>query len=477
MVQWVGSMLEFQGDVVRHCDGVSRRSFLTAGAAGLCGLTLTDLLRAEAARGIRSSRKAVINVHLDGGPPQLDTIDLKPKAPVEIRGEFVQVSTRLPEFQISEMMPRLAAAADQFAFIRSLVGSAGRHDAFQCQSGFSKKDLESFGGRPAMGCVVTKLQGCADDTAPAFVDLMQGRPLVRNSARPGFLGPSFSAFRPDISKMFERELEKGMMGELKRLGGDHTTSFTLNPALSSKRLGSRKQLLSGLDRIRRQVDATGMMDAMDRFTQQAVGILTSGRFAAAMDLSNEDPKVLRQYTFPGTPGGEQFVTADGPNAVKKFLLARRLVEAGVRCVSITMSDFDTHRGNFTRLRHLLPLVDHGLATLVGDLKDRGMLDDVTIVAWGEFGRTPKIDGKTGGRHHWPRVGPCIMAGGGMKTGQVIGSTDRTAGTAITRPVHYKDVFATLYQNLGIDARQTTLIDPQGRPQYLLDEGEPLRELV
>ena len=200
-------------------------------------------------------------------------------------------------------------------------------------------------------------------------------------------------------------------------------------------------------------------------------------FQSSMDLTKEDPRVVDRYTPREAKDVFKFRTGEGPMAARKFLLARRLIEAGVRCVSLSISDFDTHSNNFPRLRRALPIVDHGLYTLVTDLDERGMLDDVTIVAWGEFGRTPRIDAKTGGRHHWPRVGPAILAGGGMQLGQVIGTTDRMAGTAVSRPIHYKDVFATLYHNLGIDARQLTIVDPRGRPHYLLDEGEPIRELV
>lgn len=470
-------MLTITGRATRKCDGVTRRSLLVAGSFGFGGWGLADLLMAEEASGIRKSRKAVINVHLDGGPPQLDTIDPKPNAPVEFRGEFAPIQTSLTGVQISELMPKVAAAADQFAFIRTLVGSTGQHDAFQCQSGYSHKDLASFGGRPAMGCVVAKLLGSTSDVTPPFVDLMQGRPLVRNSARPGFLGPSYQAFRPDLSSMFQRELEEGMKGELRRLGTEQTVSLKLNASLSHRRLDDRRTLLTGLDQIRRNVDASGMMDAMDRFQQQAVGILTSGEFAEAMDLTREDPNVVARYIAPGSKLGNQSTTSEGPDSTRKFLLARRLVEAGVRCVSVTISDFDTHSDNFNRMRNLMPIVDHGLHALVTDLQDRGMLDDVSIVVWGEFGRTPRINDKNGGRDHWPRVGPALMAGGGMKTGQVIGETDRVAGSAVSRPVHYKDIFATLYRNLGIDARQITIDDPQGRPQYLLDEGEPLPELT
>jgi hypothetical protein len=441
------------------------------------GLTLTDLLRAEAAAGIRSSHKAVINVHLDGGPPHLDMIDLKPQAPVEIRGEFSGIATRLAGYQICEHLPRLAAMAERLVFIRSLVGAAGAHNAFQCQSGYHEKDLQSLGGRPALGCVMGKLRGTSADVAPSFVDLMQGRALVRNSARPGFLGPAYAAFRPDISRMFERPLDEGVKKELAARGDNHSTRLTLLEELTTLRLRDRTSLLKDLDRVQRTADASGMMDAMDSFTQQAVGILTSGRFAAAMDLASEDPRVLARYSIDDPELAEGVGTSEGAPAIKKFLLARRLVEAGVRCVSISLSDFDTHSQNFPRMRRLLPIFDHGLATLLADLEERGLADDVTIVCWGEFGRTPTVDTKSGGRHHWPNVGMAMLAGGGMRTGQVIGESDRLGGTALARAVHYKDVFATLYHNLGINARAVTLTDPSGRPQYLLDEGEPLREVV
>ena len=212
----------------------NRRQALVAGAIGFG--TLADLLRAEAKSGVKSSVKSIINIHLDGGPPQHDTIDPKPNAPDEIRGEFKPISTKLPGLQISELMPKIAGIADKFAFIRSLVGSAGAHDAFQCQTGYHEKELKSVGGRPAVGCVVGKLRGSADDPVPAFVDLMQGRPLVRNSARPGFLGPSLAAFRPDISKMFARELEPEMKLEVATKGKQGT--IQLNFAESKRIPGS-----------------------------------------------------------------------------------------------------------------------------------------------------------------------------------------------------------------------------------------------
>ncbi len=470
------SMLTFATGKTRHCDGLSRRSFLRAGALGIGGLSLADMLRAEAVSGVGSSNKAVINIHLDGGPPQMDMIDPKPDAPIEIRGEFKPIRSSIPGLHLTELMPRMAKAADKFVFIRSLQGSAGRHDAFQCQSGYSFRELESIGGRPAMGCAVSKLLASPADTAPAFVDILQGRGLARNSARPGFLGPAYRPFRPDISHLFHRELEPGMQNELANLGGGHQVNLGLIEGLTAGRLGDRVALLKSMDRLNRDVDRSGQMDALDEFTQQAVSILTSGQFAEAMDLEKEDPRMLDRYT-PRVPDPDpRNYTMEGATAGRKLLLARRLVEAGVRCVSVSISDFDTHSNNFNRMRTIGPLVDQALTTRVEDLEERGMLGDVSIVAWGEFGRTPKINDKAG-RDHWPRVGMALLAGGGMKTGQVIGATDRTASEATDRPVSYQDIIATLYHNLGLDARGITVEDTSGRPQYLVDAGAPIRELI
>jgi hypothetical protein len=468
-------MLTLLGKPYRHCDGITRRYFLTAGALGMGGLTLADVLRAEAAAGKGPYRRAIINIHLDGGPPHLDTIDLKPNAPAEIRGEFKPIATRVPGLRISELMPKVAAIADKIAFLRSLVGSAGAHDAFQCQSGFPASDLQSLGGRPALGSVVARLCGSADDAAPPFVDLMQGRPLVRNSARPGFLGPTCNPFRPDISRMFARELEPGMKKELAARGGSHTIQLTLVDGLTPQRLNDRAHLRTAFDAVRRDLDASGSMEAMDRFTQQAASILTSGRFAAAMDLSKESAQVLERYT-PRVAARDRFYTSEDGIAARKLLLARRLVEAGVRCVSVSFSDFDTHANNFGRMRQLLPIVDHALHALVTDLDERGLLGEVAIVVWGEFGRTPRIN-KNAGRDHWPEVSPALLVGGGLKGGQVIGATDPAGSRVVSRPVRFQEVFATLYHTLGIDPSATTLTDPTGRPQHLLERAEPLPELV
>jgi hypothetical protein len=459
----------------RH-DALGRRSFLRAGIFGTSSLlTLPSLLRAEAAAGIGSSRKAVINIHLDGGPPQMDLIDPKPDAPSEIRGEFASIPTALPGVHVSELLPLLARNAGRYALIRSLVGADGKHDAFQTQSGFKEKELASIGGRPALGSVLGKLWGRPDEDAPVAVSLMQGRGLVRNSVRPGFLGVANSVYRPDITSIFPLAISSSMQSELLQRGGAAGDGLELTEGLSIQRLEDRVALLRDLDALRRDIDQSGSMAAMDRFTQMSLHMLTSGRMAAALDLSREDPRVIERYLprVLSPPGGD---TMESERGGLKFLLARRLVEAGVRCVSLSIGDFDTHTDNFSTLRYLGPLLDHALDALVTDLEERGMLQDVLIVVWGEFGRTPKINAKAG-RDHWPAVGMALLAGGGLRTGQVLGSTDRWAAEAVSRPVHYQDVFATVYHHLGIDPATVRISDPTGRTHALVDQGEVIRELI
>lgn len=451
---------------------VNRRAAITIGATGLAGLSLVDVLRGD----VRTAGKSVINVHLDGGPPQHETIDPKPEAPSEIRGEFRSIPTAVAGLRICELMPQIAARAGQVAFIRSLVGSAGAHDAFQCQSGFPAADLKAIGGRPAMGCVVSKLRGKPSDAVPAFVDLMQGRPLVRDSARGGFLGQGYAPFRPDISRLFSRQLEPGMVKELAARGPNHSLELAPVAGLSLERMQDRQQLLAAFDRYRRDTDRSGTMDAMDKIGQQAMQILTSGRLAQALDFESESESTLQRYTPSLSNAGLQSTTSEDSHSAKKLLLARRLVEAGVRCVSVSFSDFDTHSKNFPRMRNLMPIVDHALAALLSDLTESGLIEQVTVVVWGEFGRTPRIN-KDGGRDHWPEVGPALMFGAGLRGGQVVGATDRLGAEVTSRPVTYQEVMATLYHCLDINASQTTLNDPTGRPQHLLDNASPIGEIT
>jgi hypothetical protein len=271
------------------------------------------------------------------------------------------------------------------------------------------------------------------------------------AGEPGFLGPAHGPFKPE---------------------GAGKTDMVLN-GVTLDRLADRKALLSSFDQFRRDVDSSGMMTGLDAFNQQAFGLLTSSKLLEALDIEKEDPRVRAAYG-KGDPKNRD---DGGPKLMEHFLTARRLVEAGARCVTLAFSRWDHHGKNFDALRQDLPLLDQGVSALVQDLHDRGLERDVSVIVWGEFGRTPTIN-KDGGRDHWPRVSCALLAGGGMKMGQVIGATDRLGGEASERPVHFGEVFATLYHNLGIDANKVTLDDLSGRPQYLVDNNYlPVRELI
>jgi hypothetical protein len=443
-------LLKILGDKQRFCDGLSRRSFLKIGGLALGGLSLPQILRAEARAGIGRSQKAIIMIYLPGGPPHQDLFDLKTEAPREVRGEFKPIPTRVPGIEICELLPGLAARMDRLAVIRSVVGSDGDHDAFQCMTGRSRR-RQPQGGWPELGSVISKLEGPAAPGIPPFIGLspvMQHKPY--NAGNPGFLGVAHSPFRP---------------------GGETREDLVLK-GITLERLGNRSALLSSLDRLRRNLDSSGALEGLDLFNRQALEVLTSSRLLHALDLSREDPRTRERYGR-----GTETHQGDGaPRLMEQLLLARRLVEAGVRCVTLSFSFWDWHGGNFQNARQNLPALDQGVSALVDDLHQRGLDQEVSVVVWGEFGRTPTIN-KDAGRDHWPRVSCALLAGGGMRTGQAIGATDRLGGEVRDRPVHFEEVFATLYHNLGIDGRRTTLPDYNGRPQYLVDGFDPLPELV
>ena len=433
----------------RWCDGHSRRSFLQIGALAMGGLTLPQLLRAEAAAG-RRSHKAVIMIYLPGGPPHQDMYDLKMDAPSEVRGEFTPIHTNVDGIEICELLPRLAGCMDKLVPIRSVVGATGEHFAFQCMTGRTDRQ-QPQGGWPEFGSAVTRLQGPTHPTIPAFVGLspkMQHRPY--NNGKPGFLGLGCAPFQPY---------------------GEGKDDLVLQ-GITLDQLSDRRRLHTAVDRLKNSLDHNGVMDSVDIFQRQAFNVLSSSGLAEALDLSQEDPKTLARYG----PGTTQHQGDGAPRINEQFLLARRLVEAGVRCVTLSYSFWDWHGQNFKNARTNLPPFDTALAALVEDLSARGLDKDVTVIAWGEFGRTPKIN-KDAGRDHWPLVSCALMAGGGMRTGQVIGATNRLGEYATDRPVSFPEVLATLYHNLGIDVEQATVTDLSGRPQYLTDHITPIRELV
>jgi len=411
----------------RYCDGVSRRSFLQLGALTAGGISLADLLHAEADAGIGSSNKAIINIHLGGGPAHQDTFDLKPEAAREFRGEFHPIHTTVSGMDICEHLPELAKNAEKFAVVRSMTGSVADHSDHHTHTGFNRSSMKNIGGRPSIGSVAAKLLG-SQKGAPPFIGY--------NGSYPGYLGAVYKPYRP-----------KG--GNLK-----------LNKQVTAQRLQSRTDLLKGLDRLRRGLDNSGQMDALDAYTQRAVDVVTSGRVANALDMKTADKKTRERYGKSGD----------------MFLRARRLVEVGVRVVSFSWGGWDTHSNNFKHLRGQLPKLDRSLSALLNDLHDRGMEKDVTVVMWGEFSRTPRVN-KNAGRDHWYPVAMCFLAGGGMRTGQVVGRTNKNAEVAVDRPIHIQEVFATLYHNLGIDVRSQTITDPGGRPQYLVNHQNPIHELI
>ncbi|MCA8990868.1 MAG: DUF1501 domain-containing protein [Planctomycetaceae bacterium] len=445
-------MLSILGQGRPLCDGITRRDMLRIGTLAVGGLTLPQLLRAEQLAGVRNSRKAVIMIYMCGAPSHQDMYDLKMEAPSEIRGEFKPIATSVPGIEICEHMPRMAAIMDKCIPLRSVVGSPnGSHDSFICYTGRTTVN-QPPGGWPSFGSVVSEMLGPKNQAVPPFIGLSPdaGHPPYGSPGLPGFLGVANSAFRPS---------------------GPSREDMVLKD-ISTERLANRKSLLTSLDTIRRDIDATGTLDGMDAMSQTAFDILTSSALASALDISQE-PEHVRERYGKGDP--KNF--GDGaPRNLEHFLMARRLVEAGARVVTLNFGRWDFHSNNFGGLKDThLPQFDQGLSALIEDLHERGLADDVAVVAWGEFGRTPRIN-PDGGRDHWPQVGGGLIAGGGFRTGQVIGATDRLGAEAADRPVHFGEVLASLYRHLGIDSGEAKLRDLAGRPQYI-SVHEPMPELV
>jgi len=451
------SILGRQGRGEKFCDGHSRRDFLTIGSLAMGGLALPDLLRAESQLGRGRSHKAIINVFLPGGPPHQDMWDIKPDAPAEIRGEFKPIATNVPGIQIGELFPKIAAMMDKFTVVRAIVGANGGHAAHQAVTGFGPNNAPA-GGWPAQGAWISKVQGPVNQSVPAHCSLFYktGHGPWGDPGNGGFLGLAHAPFR--------------------LVGGKGETNKTENMVLQGitlDRLQDRNALLNSIDGIKRTVDTTGSMVGMDAFTKQAVGILTSSRLVDAMDITKESDETLARYGK-----GDPTFRADGaPKMTENFLIARRLVEAGARCVSLNFSRWDWHGGNFKRGREDMPMLDAAVSSLVQDLHDRGMDRDVSVVVWGEFGRTPKINANAG-RDHWPNVSTALLAGGGMNHGQVIGETNRLGDHAIDRPVTFAEITATLYHQIGFNLRAIREFDLRGRPYYPVDpNAKPMVELV
>jgi hypothetical protein len=438
-----------------------RRSLLKAGLAGMAGLTLPGLLEAreQSLTGTRKAsprQKSVILIWMTGGPSQIDTWDLKPQAPIEIRGPFSPIATALPGVQICEYLPLQAAMLDKMTLIRSVDCRFSNHEPNMVMQ-TANRDAEPRTNReadkfPALASIIARQRlENVPDMPPYVVLNMKSRSHV---AWGGYLGHAYDPF----------------------LGNDVGSLFSLPGGLTADRLQSRRQLSSDLDRLRRDLDLSGSMEASNRFTQQAVNMVTGTSARQAFDLSQEPEAIRQRY------GDHEWC--------RQALLARRLVEAGVSFVTIDLSHhgasgtWDTHGDNippyggiWNGLRPLLPVFDRLLTTLVSDLDERGLLDDVLVLAMGEFGRTPKIgtQGSSDGRDHWPIVSSMTVAGGGFRHGQVIGATERDAGQIQERPVTPGDLAATLFQHMGVP-QEVSYLDNRGRPRMVIDQGKPIIEL-
>jgi uncharacterized protein DUF1501 len=441
---------------------VSRRSTLKAGIAGIAGLTLPDLLRGQdeaAAAGKKISRhKSVILLWMTGGPSHIDTWDVKPDAPPEIRGPFGTIATELPGVRLCEYLPKQAAMLDKMTIIRSVDCRFSNHEPNMVMQTANREAEPRTNPEathyPALASIIAKHRGQNDPALPPYVVLnMQSKSHV------AFAGDLGKRYDPFVATKVEQLLAAS--GEL--------------PA---DRIHTRQELLSRFDRMRKGLDLSGSMDSLDHYSRQAVEMIAGPKAREAFDLSREAQTTLDRY------GNHHWS--------RQALLARRLVEAGVNFVTIDLSNhgasgtWDTHGDNippyggiWNGLRPLLPVFDHLLTTLVGDLGDRGLLDDVLVIAMGEFGRTPQIgtQGSTDGRNHWPFVSSMVLAGGGLRHGQVIGSTERDAGQIKERPVTPSDLAATIFHHFGIPAN-VQYRDYRGRPRYVLDEkGKAIEELV
>jgi hypothetical protein len=438
------------------CDSLSRRSFMRVGALAVGGLTLPPFLRqqAQAAPAKSPSDKSVIMICLGGGPSHIDTYDMRPQSPAEYRGEFLPRASQVPGMHMCELMPRQAEIAERLAVVRSMQWTEPCHQYYEISTGFPRQAQ-----RPGFGSIVNRLYPGGTRRLPRCVDLGgDGSSDRREAESPRYVGAPYRSFIPSGSAMDDLSLPK---------------------EITLERLGDRKQLLSGFDRIRRDLDNSGEFQGFDAFTRQGLDIATSSAVRKAFDISDEPAKLVARY---GDKNARfRYLSERYGFEFESFIRARRLVEAGVPFVSMSVARWDHHclvpaEGTiFDSYRTLLPLYDMAIAALIDDLHERGLGERVAVVVWGEFGRTPRIN-KTGGRDHWPAAGWALLAGGGFKTGQYIGETDTHAERPKSRPYGPQNVLATLYRHLGINPAGT-LSDLSGRPVHLLEDCRPVAELV
>ena len=432
------------------CDGINRRTVIQAGLGGLVGLSLPELLRlrASAAENGLSSNTAVIYLELAGGPTQHETYDPKPDAPAEYRGPMSPVQTSIPGVQFCEFMSEQARIMDKLVVFRAIEHDSGSHgtSAHLTQTGYYLRDRQSReNSMPCIGSITAKVRGANQSGLPPFVSIPQSMRFGRSA----WLGKGYNPFHT-AKNADDKKFE--------------VPNLTLVGGLTADRLENRKVLRTGFDDARRIIDTKGVTEANDDFTRQAFELVTSDSARKAFDVSEEPDHIRQQY---------------GMNSLgQNMLLARRLVESGVTFVSVrcnTLGSWDDHNGVEKRMKAKGPAYDQGVAALVTDLHERGIAEQVMIVAMGEFGRTPRVN-RNAGRDHWGRVMSVLLAGGKIPAGQVIGSSDSTGSHPVDAPYRPEHILGVLYKHLGIDPA-TTFPDPSGRPRYVLEMREPITELA
>jgi uncharacterized protein DUF1501 len=426
------------------CDGIKRRDFLKVGAIG-AGLSLSGYLRLASAGDVAAAKaKSAIFINLTGGPSHMDTFDLKPNAPAEYRGQFNPIKTNVAGVEISEHLPKLAQCADKFAIVRGVSHTLGAHELGTEYVNTGSRPIPSL-EYPGYGAVVTKELGGPQDLPP-FVA------IPNSNQRPGFLGVQYAPLNTTSAP--KAGIPYGVRG------------ISLGNGITIEEIERRNSLLADLDKTFAAVESNSqLLTGLDRFTEQAHAIITSRRAREAFDVSRESP------TFAKPFGEDPFGMS--------CLLASRLIESGVRFVTLTLGGWDTHTSNFTRLKtQLLPKLDTGLSALFSGMAEKGLLDTTTIFVTGEFGRTPKINSRDaeGGRDHYPRCMFMLMGGGGVKGGQVIGESDETASAPKNEGYSPDDVAATFYRTLGIDHHKEYHTNT-GRPIMIVRDGHIIDKLL
>lgn len=445
---------------LRASHRLHRRGFLQAGLLGAGGLSLAELLRSEARAGSRANREAsVIILWMRGGPSHIDMWDPKPEAPVEYRGEFGSMGTSVPGITLTDMLPRSAAIMHKWSVVRSLTHEdAGHSTADQtCFTGYAPGANPDENMMPSCGSIVAEQLGHRRRDLPSYVMV----PRMVPGTGPAYLGVAYKPFET--------------MADPAQPGPFSVPNFAVGQGLTYERLATRHDLLSGFDRLRREIDTRGQMRAIDRFHQQAWDILSSSAARDAFDLDREPAAMRERYgLMPGfDPGASNRCGA--PNWSQRMLLARRLVEAGVRLVTVDLRWWDTHVLGFDSMRRgFLPRFDRAYSALIEDLDERGLLDSTLVIAWGEFGRTPRVN-RDAGRDHYPNVFSAAVAGGGVKGGRVVGSSDDHGAFPRTNPKSPQDMLATLYRHLQIDTEKQ-YVNAAGRPISVLPSGAPINEL-